>query len=153
MFNKQLRDNIELLDVQIGELSKELEGLKRDTKYDVKIRTLGDLTDLRCKLIKGLEDKPKSEIVIELDKKIEELTAIIINVESDEEYLAKVNKLESLTKIRCQLSETKVKESNAPAIISGIVGISAILLVLNYEKTEIVTSKALSIATKMFRGM
>lgn len=152
MFNRQLRKNIGLLDAQIGELGKELEGLKKDTKYDVKIRTLSDLTDLRSKLVKSKDDE-KSDVIIELDKQIEELAKMIIHLESDEVYMAKVNKLEDLTKIRCLLAEAKVKESNAPAIISGVVGLSAILLVLNYEKTEIVTSKAFSIATKMFRGV
>ena len=152
MFNKQLRRNIKTLDVQIGELSNELEGLKKDTKYDIKMRTLSDLTDLRSKLV-GRDDKTKSDAVIELDRQIEELTKMIGHLESDEVYTAKLQKLDELTKVRCQLAEAKVKESNAPVIISGVVGISAILLVLNYEKKDIITSKAFSIATKMFKGM
>jgi predicted RNase H-like nuclease (RuvC/YqgF family) len=151
MFNKQLRHNIGALDAQIGELSKELEGLKKDTKYDVKIRTLGDLIEFRSKLVKNQGDE-KSDVVIELDKQIEELTMIIYNVESDEEYTAKLQKLEDLTKIRCQLSDAKVKESNAPAVMSSLVGLGAIVLVLKHEKADIITSKAFSIATKMFRG-
>jgi predicted RNase H-like nuclease (RuvC/YqgF family) len=151
--SKQLRHNIESLDEQIGKLSKELEGLKKDTKYDVKIRTLSDLIDFRTKLVeKDEKGKTKSDIVVELDRQIEELTKMIEHLESDEVYTAKLKKLEDLTNVRCRLAEAKVKESNAPVIISGVVGISAILLVLHYEKAEIVTSKAFGIATKMFRG-
>jgi predicted RNase H-like nuclease (RuvC/YqgF family) len=151
MFNKQLKKNIKSLDVQIGQLSVELEGLKKDTKYDIKMRTLSDLADLRNKLVKNKEDE-KRDVVIELDRQIEELTALISKVESDEIYLAKVKKLEDLTKVRCQLSEVKVKESNVPAIISLVGSVGAIVLVLKHEKVDIITSKAFSMATKMFRG-
>lgn len=152
MFNKQLRNNISKLDAQIGKLSEELDGLKKDTKYDVKMRTLGDLIDLRCKLTQNQKDGKLSDTVVELDRQIEELTMIINKVESDEVYSAKLKKLEDLTAIRCKLSEAKVKESNVPAIISGVVGISTVLLVLKHEKADIITSKAFGIATKMFRG-
>lgn len=153
MFNKQLRHNIVALDAQIGELSKELEGLKKDTKYDVKIRTLMDLTELRSKLVnKDDKDKSKSDVIVELDRQIEELTKMVAHLESDESYMTKFKKLEDLTNIRCQLSEAKVKESNVPVIISGVIGLGGILLVLKHEKAEIITSKAFSIATKMFRG-
>jgi hypothetical protein len=102
-------------------------------------------------LVKNKEDE-KSEVVIELDKQIEELTKMISHLASDEVYTAKMNKLEELTKIRSLLSEAKVKESNVPAVISGVIGLSAILLVLKHEEANIITSKAFSIATKMFRG-
>jgi predicted RNase H-like nuclease (RuvC/YqgF family) len=151
MFNKQLRKNIKALDVQIGELSTELAGLKKDTKYDVKVRTLGDLVDFRTKLVQNKGDE-KSEVVAELDKQIEELTKMISHLASDEVYTAKMNKLEELTKVRSLLSEAKVKESNAPAIITGVIGLSAIALVLKHEEANVITSKAFSIATSMFRG-
>ena len=151
MFNKQLRNNIKTLDAQIGELSKELEGLRKDTKYDAKIRVLSDLTDLRVKLVKNADDA-KSDIVIELDSQIEELAMMVRHLESDEIYNEKVKKLEDLTNIRCQLAEVKIKESHAPAIVSLIGGVGTILLVLKHEKADVITSKAFSIATKMFRG-
>jgi polyribonucleotide nucleotidyltransferase len=152
MFNRQLRHNIKSLDLQIGELSKELEGLKKDTNYDSKIRTLSDLTDLRNKLAKDEKIKISEDVFAEMDRQIEELTMLVGNLESDEVYTAKVHKLEDLIKARCQLSEAKVNESNAPAIIGLVGGFSAIALVLYYEKTDIITSKAISIATKMFGG-
>lgn len=156
--SKQLRRNIKALDVEIGELSKEINGLKQDTKYDVKMRTLSDLVKLRTDLVTRNEKFEISEdVIVELDKQIEELTKMISHLESDENYLSKVKKLEDLTKVRCQLSEAKTNESNmatyVPAVIGVVGGISAVLLVLNYEhKDEIITSKAFGIATKMFRG-
>lgn len=158
MFNKQLRRNIESLDVQIGVLTKELEGLKKDTKYDAKMRMLSDFGELRSKLtMKNEKDGTKSDVIVELDKQIEDLTQIIGELESDEIYVQKVKKLEDLTKVRCQLAEAKARESNIstymPAIISGTVGIALTLIVLNYEKEDIITSKnAFGIVTRMFRG-
>jgi archaellum component FlaC len=153
MFNRQLKKNIVMLDKQIGELSNELNGLMKDTKYDVKMRTLEDLTELRGKLAKGLKDGETSDALVELDKQIEELTMLIINLHSDVAYSEKLKKLEDLTKARCQLSDAKTKESNVPAIISGVVGLSAIVLVLKYEEANIITSKAFNMIPKMFRGI
>jgi predicted RNase H-like nuclease (RuvC/YqgF family) len=152
MFNKQLRHNIKSLDAQIGELSKELEGLKKDTKYDSKIRMLSDLIGFRTQLAGKNEKDSKSDAIVELDRQIEELTKLVENLVSDEVYIAKMQKLEELTKVRCLLAEAKVKESNAPAIIGLVGSISGILLVLNYEKKDIITSKAIGIATKLFGG-
>jgi predicted RNase H-like nuclease (RuvC/YqgF family) len=151
MFNRQLRKNIKSLDAQIGELSRELEGLKKDTKYDVKMRTLSDLVELRSKLVRKDGDE-KSDVVIELDRQIEELARMIEYLESDEVYTAKLHKLDELTKVRCQLSESKTKESNIPVILSGVVSISSILIVLKHEEANVITSKAFGMIPKMFRG-
>lgn len=151
MFNRQLKQNIKALDLEIGKLSKEVEGLKKDTKYEVKMRTLTDLTDLRCKLAKDQKDGKLSDVVIELDKQIEELAMMIAKIEVDEVYDRKLKKLEDLTKIRGELSECKVNESNAPAVITGVLGMTTVLMVLKHEKTDIITSKAFNIATKWFK--
>jgi chromosome segregation ATPase len=158
MFNKQLRRNIKSLDEQIGKLTLELVGMKKDTKYDAKMRTLSDLSELRSKLaMKNEKDGTKCDAIVEIDRQIEELTQLIGELESDEVYIAKVKKLEDLTKVRCQLAESKAKESNmstyVPAIISGVVGISLTMIVLKYEKEDIVTAKnTFGIVTRMFRG-
>jgi hypothetical protein len=57
------------------------------------------------------------------------------------------------TKQRGLLSEQKVRESHAPAIISGVIGLGAIILVLRYEKVEVITSKGFGMATKFIRGI
>lgn len=151
MFNRQLKQNIKALDVEIGKLSKEVEGLKKDTKYEVKMRTLTDLAELRGKLAKGQDENKPSDVVVEIDRQIEELAIMIAQLEVDEGYSTKLKKLEDLSKIRSELSECVVKESNAPAVISGVVGISAMLLVLNYEKKDIITSKAFGMLPKLFK--
>ena len=133
MFNRQLKQNIKALDLEIGKLGKEIEGLKRDTKYEVKMRTLTDLTELRCKLAKGKDEKNLSNIVIELDRQIEELAMVIAKTGVDEVYAAKLKKLEDMSKIRAELSECKVNESNAPAIITGLMGIATVVMVLKHE--------------------
>lgn len=155
MFNKQLRRNIKQLDVQIGELTEELNGLKKDTKYDIKMRTLEDLVELRGKLMKNKKEDEASDVVIELDRQIEDLTMIISKLHSDVDYSEKVAKLDELTKIRGQLAEVKSKESNAPVVISVISvlgGITTTVMVLKHEKTDIITSKAWNIASGLFRG-
>lgn len=149
MFNKQLKLNIADIDAQIGVLSKEIEEHKKDSKYEIKMEKLTALTELRFKLGK-VDEKNKSEAVIELDKQIDELTKVIGHLESDYVYAAKLKKLEDLTKIRTQLSESKVRESLAPHLISGALGLGTVLLVLNYEKTEIIRGQAFGLATKLF---
>lgn len=149
MFNKQLKINIADIDSQIGVISKEIEEHKRDNKYEVKMEKLQTLIELRSKLGK-VEEENKSETIIELDKQIEELTKVVAHLEKDEEYSAKLKKLEDLTKIRTQLSETKVKESLAPHLISGALGLGTVLLVLNYEKTEIIRGQAFGVAMRLF---
>lgn len=53
---------------------------------------------------------------------------------------------------RTQLYESEKKDPIKPAVVSGAFGIGAILIVLYYEKTDVVTSKAWNIATRMFGG-
>jgi hypothetical protein len=151
MFNKQLKHNIKALDAQIGKLGKEIEELQNDNKYEVKMRTLSDLTDLRSKLTKD-KDSDKSDVVIEIDKQIEELASLIAKVEFDDTYSTKMKQLEELTKVRCLLAESKLKGSYTSEIITGVASISAILLILKYEQTDILTSKSINIAMKLFRG-
>lgn len=149
MFNKQLKINIADIDQQIGIISKEIEEHKRDNKYEVKMEKLQTLIELRTKL-GSIDKEGKSDTVIELDKQIEELTKVVAHLEKDEAYSAKLKKLEDLTKIRQMLSETKVKEAIAPHIISGALGLGAVVLVLNYEKTDIIRGQAFGVAMRLF---
>lgn len=149
MFNKQLKMNIANIDAQIGVISKEIEVHQRDNKYDVKMEKLDALIELRVKLGK-VEDKDKSESMLELEKQIEELTKVVGKIERDEEYSAKLKKLDDLVKVRAQLAECKVKESLAPQLISGALSIGAVLIVLNYEKTEIIRGQSFGMALRLF---
>lgn len=89
----------------------------------------------------------------DLDIKIGLLTYELGSIEDNEELYDRISKrLEKLIELRCKLSESRVKESKFPTVLSGAVQVSSILLVLHYEKTDIVTSKAFGMATKIFKG-
>lgn len=152
MFNKQLKRNIKDLDLQIGKLSKELELLKKDGKYEATMDKLKSLTELRVNLAKSLKDKEISEAVLEMDKQIEELTKVLAHLSRDEEYSDRLAKLDELTKVRCQLKESAVNGSVRPVVVSGLLSIASIAIVLKYEETDVVVSKAYGIATSMFKG-
>lgn len=156
MFNKQLRTNIKRLDLQIGELSNEIEELKKTSKYEIKMDKLKVLTELRKDLVNGLSDNHVSYAVIELDRQINDLVVELEKMEDDDVYLTKKQQLDDLTKIRCQLTESKVKESKiaifGPPVISAVTSGILTLAVLKHEKTDIITSKAFNMVTKPFRG-
>jgi len=152
MFKKQLNVNIKDLDLQIGKLSKELEKLKKDNKYEATMDKLKTLTELRATLAKSLKDGESNDGVLEMDKQIEELTKRVQHLGRDEAYSDKLNKLEELTKIRCQLAESKEKGSVKPIVVSGLLSIASVALILKYEETEVITSKAFGMATSLFKG-
>ena len=153
MFNKQLKRNIADIDAQIGGISKEIREYQRDNKYDIKMEKLDALIELRVKLDK-IESKEKSDTIVELDKQIEELTMAVAYYERDEEYSAKLKKLDDLVKVRNQLSENRIGESVAPQLVSGALGLGTVLLVLNYERTEIIRGQAFGVAMRLFgRGI
>ncbi len=156
MFKKQLTVNIEDLDRQIGKLSMELEDMEKDSKYEVTMDKLKILTDLRNSLMKDSKETKeveKSNAVIEMDKQIEELTRVVEQLRRDDAYSEKLAKLEALTKIRCQLEESKAKNSIKPLVVSGLLGVTSMLIVLKYEKDNvIITSKAFNMVTSMFKG-
>lgn len=151
MKNKQLKMNIEQLDLRIAKLGTEIENMGMNNGYESKMGTLTDLMNLRDQLKKNYGDKP-SDAIKELDRQIDELAVELKNYNKDDIYQTKLKNLEALTKVRCQLDESRIKGSNAPVLISGLLGVASILLVLHYEKTDIVTSKAISMATSLFRG-
>lgn len=63
-----------------------------------------------------------------------------------------IDDIGTLIDYRTKMYESEKKDPIKPAILSGAFGISAILIVLYYEKTDVVTSKAWNIATRMFGG-
>lgn len=150
---KQLNVNIKDLDLQIGKLNKELEEMEKDSKYEATMDKLKNLAEIRVNLAKGLKDGEKaSPAMLELDKQIEELTKMMVYLGRDEKYSDKLAKLEELTKIRCQLAESKVKASVKPAVVTGLFGMASMVVVLKYEQAEVITSKAFGMATSMFKG-
>ena len=152
MLKRHLATNIEYLDAQIGKISKELEGVKQDTKYDVKMSKLESLVEIRCKLEKTVKEGEISDAIVELDKQIEELIKIMTVLEKDEYYTTKMQKLNDLTKLRNELAESKIKGSYMPLVITGVLGATQLLMVLKHEKTDVITSKAFGWVPNLFRG-
>lgn len=71
--------------------------------------------------------------------------------DKQDEYETIMTRIEDLTKVRCQLAESKTLMSNAKDWIAGSLGVTTTLLVLKHEKTEVITSKAFGLAGKLFR--
>lgn len=88
-----------------------------------------------------------------IDEEIGEITLGLTQTDDEAEMKVMVKRIEELTDIRNVLSNNKVNESYAKEIISGSLAIAGIVIVLKYEKEDIITStKAFSMATKLFRG-
>ena len=103
---------------------------------------------LKKQLTKNIED---------LDLKISKLSLALEVLDEDDDdyeelYESITDKMEKLTELRCKLADSKVNGSLKPVLISGAVGIGSLLLVLHYEKEEIITSKAINMLPSMFRG-
>jgi hypothetical protein len=151
LLTRQNNKNIKELDLQIGTLSKEIEKLQVDCGYEATMGKLVALTELRVKLAESIKEDDNYAIK-KLDEQISTLITSVKNLERDDVYLAKLKKLDDLVKIRVDLMDSKVKASIAPYLIQGAIGLGAMILVLRYEKTEIVTSKAFGLVTRLFRG-
>lgn len=96
----------------------------------------------------------KKQITMNVEVIDAKIGALIIKLEkSDDEkdYEVLLGKIERLTELRSKLTESRVRGSNAPQVLSGIVQVASIFAVLHYEKTDIVTSKAFSMATRLFK--
>ena len=72
--------------------------------------------------------------------------------EDENAYELAMKKVDKLVGLRKEISVPKQEESNKRAIISGAVQIASILVVLQYEKSNVVTSKVYSMAANMFKG-
>ena len=88
----------------------------------------------------------------DLDLQIGKLNQELILEEDDDKYNTIIEKIESLTELRCKLSESRVNGSLKPVVVSGLLGIASVVIVLKYEEADVITSKAFNMATSMFRG-
>lgn len=91
-----------------------------------------------------------------LDAKIEELKAEIAKYDdpTDAGYKMKCELINDLLGVKKSekdsgLDKPAKSRIDPNTIVQAAVGLSSILLILNYEKTDIVTSKSMSIAQKM----
>lgn len=102
--------------------------------------------------MKKLNNKKQlQENIKALDVEIGVLTQELINADGHE-YNEISLKIEKLTEIRAKMVDSKVADSYSKEIISGVIGIAGMVLVLKHEKADIITTKAFSMATKLFRG-
>lgn len=69
-----------------------------------------------------------------------------------EDYYAIKEKIDGLVKVRSELAENVTKGSIKPIVASGVVQMISIVTVLQFEKTDVITSKVFGMATKMFKG-
>lgn len=88
-----------------------------------------------------------------IDNQLEVLLFDLGNYDSySEEYTSAVKNIQILVDMRDDLltsqNTNKFKGIDINTIVSGALGLTQILLILNYEKSDIVTSKAMTIANK-----
>lgn len=79
------------------------------------------------------------------------LEAMTLLTDETERELA-MSKLEQLTDLRTKLEDNRTKGSIKPLVVSGAFGLASVALVLKYEETGVITSKAFNMATSMIRG-
>lgn len=89
--------------------------------------------------------KPPSDAGLE--KAIERVLHCMTEVEPDsDEYATLVEQLVKLHTLKTNTAKTGVSKDTLITVGANLVGV---LLLLNYERTHIVTSKALSLVTKL----
>ena len=96
----------------------------------------------------------------QLNANIEKIDVLIARIAGElmyetepDEVEVRLQRIDELTKIRLKLVESKVTASYSKELVTGAISLVGMALVLKHEKAEIITSKAYTIATKMFRGV
>lgn len=88
----------------------------------------------------------------ELDKQIGELALHIKEETTDVKIDKYLKRMEQLIELRAKLAESLETGSIKRELISGAISVGAICLILKYEEANVITTKALGLATKLFRG-
>lgn len=91
-----------------------------------------------------------------LDLQIGKLTEELIVEEKPDIYELKQERIKELTKVRCQLEESRTSSRGIDSklvetLVAGVFGLASIGMVLKYEKEDVITSKAFGIASKLFK--
>lgn len=87
-----------------------------------------------------------------VDKEIGEILTKLESLEAGDDYDKQMETMEKLIKVRDILSNNKVNESYKKEIIAGAISIAGMVLVLRYERADVIATKAFSMATNLFRG-
>ena len=98
-------------------------------------------------------NRKRAEHIKAIDVRIEALLEDLSNYDIySDEYESMADRLEQLVKVRNELkpvrASDKVKVIDLTTIVNGAVSVLSLMMILEYEKTEVVTTKALSVATK-----
>lgn len=86
-----------------------------------------------------------------LDSQIGKLILQYNEEEDDVKRTVLMDEIEALTDIRVDLKTSKVEGSNSHLWVSGAISIASILLIMDYEKEDAITTKAWNIATRIFK--
>ena len=86
-----------------------------------------------------------------LDNQIGKLILQYNEEEDDVKRTVLMEEIEALTDIRMNLKTSKVEGSNSHLWVSGAISIASILLIMDYEKEDAITTKAWNIATRIFK--
>lgn len=87
-----------------------------------------------------------------LDNKIGKLILQYNEEEDEVKRTVLLEEMEALKDIRIDLKTSRVEGSNSHLWISGAISIASILLVMNYEEEDVITTKAWNIATRIFKN-
>lgn len=86
-----------------------------------------------------------------LDSQIGKLILQYNDEEDDVKRTVLMDEIEALTDIRVDLKTSKVEGSTSHLWVSGAISIASILLIMDYEKEDAITTKAWNIATRIFK--
>lgn len=94
-----------------------------------------------------------SENIEAIDVQIGKLNERLSLLKEDEDADDIMDQLKDLTKIRCELAESRgINSAVRNTVVSGIFGITSIIIVLKYEEREVITSKAFGMLPSLFKG-
>lgn len=88
----------------------------------------------------------------DLDNQIGELLSKYEQTEGEVEKTVIFEEIEALTNIRLELKASKVEGSTAGVWVSGAISIATVVLIMKYEETDVIATKAFNIATRIFRN-
>ena len=102
-----------------------------------------------------MNKKTKKQVIAKLEKELEKKYLVLASIDQSkqtdmfEQVMEDIDRLEdAIVTVKGKANGTK-KDIDWNMIIQAGVGLTSILLILNYEKTEILTSKALPFAQKL----
>lgn len=93
----------------------------------------------------------RKDTIEELDNEIKGLVGVLGNISAvGDDYQVVAENIKRLTDIRESLKEEKKFEKIKPdTLVSGLISLTSIMLILKYERFDIITTKAFGVATRL----